>query len=67
MRLPEQTTSNWSTKESGFESDSNNNVLSLKPPSGNCFRVIQILGLDKNEYLVAEAFDWLALVIDVLK
>ena len=42
--LPEPTLSNWLTKESGFEGDSNNNVLSLKPLSGNRFRVIQILG-----------------------
>lgn len=65
--LPEPTLSNWLTKESGFEGDSNNNVLSLEPPSGNRFRVIQISGLDKNEYFVVEASDWLALVIDVLK
>lgn len=65
--LPEPTLSNWLTKESGFEGDSNNNVLELELPSRNRFRVIQILGLDKNEYFVVEASDWLALVIDVLK
>ena len=36
--LPEQTLSNWLTKESGFESDPNNEVLALKLPSGNRFR-----------------------------
>jgi hypothetical protein len=65
--LPEPTLSNWLTKESGFEGDSNKKVLSLEPPSGNRFRVIQILGLDKNEYSVVEASDWVALAIDVLK
>jgi hypothetical protein len=65
--LPEPTLSNWLTKESGFEGDSNKKVLSLEPPSGNRFRVIQILGLDKNEYYVVEASDWVALAIDVLK
>jgi hypothetical protein len=65
--LPEQTLSNWLTKESGFEGDPNNEVLELEPPSRNRFRVTQISGTDKNQYIVVEASDWVALVIDVLK
>lgn len=54
--LPEPTLSQW------LKGDSNNEVLELKPPSGNAFRVIQI-----NDYIVVEASDWVALAIDVLK
>lgn len=54
--LPEPTLSQW------LEGDSNNEVLELKPPSSNAFKVIQI-----NEYVVVEASDWVALTIDVLK
>ena len=33
----------------------------IKLPSGNTFRVAQILGEDNNEYLLIEASDWVAL------
>jgi hypothetical protein len=65
--LPEQTLSNWLTKESAFEGDPNNEVWELKPSPDNRCRVTQILGTDKNEYIVVEASDWVALVIGVLK
>lgn len=65
--LPEQTLSNWLTKESGLEGDPNNDFQFLKLPSGNTFRVTQILGLDNNEYSVVEISDWVALIADVLK
>lgn len=54
--IPEPTLSQW------LEGDSNSEVLSLKPPSGNALRVIQI-----NEFIVIEASDWMQLAIDVLK
>ena len=57
----------WLTEESVFEGDSNNHKKSLKLPSGNTFRVIQLLGLDNNEYLVLEVSDWVAVSADVLK
>jgi hypothetical protein len=59
--LPQSTLSQW------LEGHPNTEDLTLKLPSGNTFRVIQILGEDKNEYLVVEASDWVALAIDVLK
>ena len=65
--LPEQTLSNWLTKESGFEGDPNNEVLELKPPSGNRFRATQISGADNNQYVALEVSDWVALASDVLK
>ncbi len=59
--FPSNTLTQW------LEGDPNSDLQELKPPSGNVFRVIQILGQDKNEYLVVEASDWVALAIDVLK
>lgn len=59
--LPQSTLSQW------LESHPNTQDLVLRLPSGNTFRVIQILGEDKNEYVVVEASDWVALAIDVLK
>lgn len=41
--LPQPTISQW------FQGDSNNEQNTLKLPSGNGFRVIQIFGLDKNQ------------------
>lgn len=65
--LPTSTSENWLTEESEFEGVPNNKVEFLKLPSGNAFRVSRILGADKNEYVVVEASDWVALAIDVLK
>jgi hypothetical protein len=65
--LPEQTTSNWSTKESGFEVDPNNEVKSLKVPSGKLFRLTQIIGSDSKPYSVLEISEWVALAADVIK
>lgn len=65
--LPEQTLSNWLTEESAFEGDPNNESKCLKLPSGKRFRVTQIMGLDKNEYIVLEISEWVALAADVLK
>lgn len=59
--LPEPTISQW------FEGDSNNRDRSLKLPSGNVFRVIQITGLDNNVYQVIEVSDWVAITGDILK
>ncbi len=59
--LPNQTISQW------FEGDSNNDDQRLRVPSGNTYRVTQIIGLDKNEYYVLEISDWVALAGDVLK
>jgi hypothetical protein len=53
--LPSNTISQW------LESDPNNEEQWLKVPSGNSYRVLQILGLDNNEYLVLEVSDWVAL------
>ena len=64
--LPEQTASNWVTEESGFEVDPNNVKKFLKPPSGNNYRLTQMLGLDKKPYYVLEVSDWIALIVDVL-
>jgi hypothetical protein len=60
--LPQSTLTDWL-----IEGDRNNDIKSLKLPSGNLFRVTGILGEDNNEYLVVEASDWVALAIDVLK
>ena len=65
--IPEPTLSNWSMKESGFEGDSNNAIKALQLPSGNSYKVIQIIGEDGNEYTVVEATDWFDLAFDVLK
>lgn len=65
--LPEQTASNWSTKESGFEGHPNNAPNWLKLPSGKVFRVTQIIGEDNNKYFVLEVSEWVALAADVIK
>lgn len=65
--LPEQTASNWSTKESGFEVDPNNDVEFLKLPSAKLFRLTQITGSDKKPYSVLEVSEWVVLAADVIK
>ena len=65
--IPEQTLSDWVTKESGFEGDRLNEFNLLKLPSGKTFRVTAITGLDNNEYLVLEVSEWVASAADVLK
>ena len=42
-------------------------VKCLKLPSGNTFRVSEILGEDNNKYLLVEATDWVALATDWAK
>ena len=64
--LPEQTSSNWVTEESGVEVDPNNTHKFLKVPSGNFYRLTQMIGLDKKPYYVLEVSDWITLVVDVL-
>ncbi len=59
--LPQSTSSQW------VEGHPNTNVKCLKLPSGNTYRVIQILGEDENEYLVVEVSDWVAIAVDVNK
>jgi hypothetical protein len=65
--LSESTLSDWVTKESVFEGDRNNEVQSLKLPSGKLFRVTEIIGLDKNLYYVLEVSEWVILAADILK
>ncbi len=60
--LPQQTSTNWLVK-----GDPNNDSEFLQLPSGNTYRVTQIIGVDKNEYSVVEISDWVALAADVLK
>lgn len=65
--FPSNTLTDWITTESLTEGDRNNELKSLKPPSGNLFRVIEISGVDGNDYLVIEVSDWVSLIVDVLK
>jgi hypothetical protein len=65
--LPQPTLSKWVTEESELQGDSNIIQKSIKLPSGNSFRVIQIAGSDNNEYFVLEVSEWVALAADVLK
>jgi hypothetical protein len=65
--LSESTLSDWVTKESVFEGDRNNEVQSLKLPSGKVFRVTEINSLANNIYYVLEVSEWVALAADVLK
>lgn len=65
--LPEQTISNWVTEESGFEVDPNKEEKWLKLPSGNVYRLTQIIGLDNKSYSVLEVAEWVTLVVDVLE
>ncbi|MEO0933226.1 MAG: hypothetical protein AAFY21_05520, partial [Cyanobacteria bacterium J06641_2] len=65
--LPQPTLSKWVTKESYLEGDSNSGKKSIKTPSDNTFEVIQIVGLDNNEYNVLEVSEWVSLAADVLK
>ncbi|HCF28432.1 MAG TPA: hypothetical protein DEV81_14795 [Cyanobacteria bacterium UBA11049] len=64
--LSESTISDWVSKESVFDGERNIEYKPLKPPSGNIFRVTEIIGLDGNRYSVLEVSDWVALVVDVL-
>ncbi|MBP0011681.1 MAG: hypothetical protein J7525_00945 [Roseofilum sp. SID3] len=65
--VPSPTLTDWLTKYQAFEGDRNNQQYALKPPSGNTFRVIEILAEDNNQYLVVELSDWATLIGDVLK
>jgi len=65
--LNESTLSDWTTEESGFEGDRNNESQLLKLPSGNTFKVTGITGLDGNRYFVLEVSDWVSVAADVLK
>jgi hypothetical protein len=56
--IPASTLSTWV-----FEID---DVVALKLPSGKCFRVFEINGLDGNSYSVVEASDWFSLAVDLL-
>ena len=59
--LPQSTSSQW------VEGHPNIENLKLKLPSGNTYKVIQILGEDQNEYSVIEVSDWVAIAVDVNK
>lgn len=65
--IKEQTLSDWSTQESIFEGDRNNEKQVLKLPSGNTYSVTEIVGEDNNIYTVVEATDWFDLAFDILK
>lgn len=65
--VKEQTLSDWSTTESVFEGDRNNDIQVLKLPSGNTYKVTEIIGEDRNKYTVIEATDWFDLAFDILK
>ena len=65
--LPEQTLSNWVTEESGIQVDPNTAQKSLKTPSGNTYKLTQMLGLDNKPYYVLEVSEWVSLAADVLK
>lgn len=64
--LSQSTLTDWVTKESVFEGHRNNETKLLKLPSGNTFRVTEIIGSDNNKNYVLEVSDWVALVVDVL-
>lgn len=57
--VPQQTLTDRVTEIEG--------VRCLKLPSGNTFRVTEILGEDNNKYLLVEATDWVALATDWAK
>ena len=59
--LPQATSSQW------LEGNPNSDVQVLKTPSGNTYEVIQIRGLDNNNYQVLEIADWVSVAADVLK
>lgn len=65
--IANDTLSRWTTKESTFEGAGQSRFYSLKPPSGNVFRVLEIKGEDNNTYTVVEATDWFDLAFDVLE
>lgn len=65
--IKQQTLSDWVTKESRFEGDRNKEINILKPPSGNSYKVTEIIGDDKNIYQVIEISDWVTVAGDVLK
>lgn len=65
--LPQQTASDWITKESGVEGHRNNEIKWLKTPSGKLYRVTEILGSDNNQHIVLEVSDWVSIAIDVNK
>lgn len=56
--IPQPTLSGWVIEKEG--------VKALQPPSGNDFRVIDILASDGNTYSVVEASDWFAIAVDLL-
>ena len=65
--IPTNTLSQWQTIELGLEGDPNKGIQVLKLPSGNTYRVIQIIGEDGNTYTVIETTDWFDLAFDILK
>lgn len=60
--LPQSTSSGWIK-----EGHRANEEKLLEAPTGNTFRVIEITGLDGNEYLVLEVSDWVAIAGEALK
>ena len=60
--LPQSTVSGW-IKEGHRE----NKEKVLESPNGSNFRVIEITGIDNNEYLVLEISDWVSIAGESLK
>lgn len=66
--LPAATLSRWvATKESGFEGVANNEHQQLKLPSGMALKVLQISGIESNDYFVLEVSDWVEAAGDLIK
>ena len=67
--IPNDTLSRWTIDSSSEVQEGAviNGQKTLKPPSGNSFRVLEIKGEDNNNYTVVEATDWFDLAFDVLK
>ena len=65
--LPDSTLSDWVIEKLSFDSLRNEIEKWLKTPSGNLYRLSEILGTDGNLYFVLEIAEWVTLVVDVLE
>ena len=64
--LNHDTISKWVTKESVFEGGKNNEIQTLKLPSGKALRVMKIIGQDNNRYYVLEVSQWVRVAADII-
>ena len=64
--LPDSTLSSWVIEKPCFEGLRSENKKCLKVPSGNLYKVSEILGTDNNLYFVLEVAEWVTLIVDVL-